>query len=292
MSKRNILVSACIITYNQEKYIKQCIDSVLKQNLDYNLEIVIGDDCSTDSTGQICLEYAQQNPELIRFQTRSKNLGVGKNWSETILACKGDYIALCEGDDFWIDPNKLQKQIDFLETQDNFVMSFHDVKVVDQNSEPIEHYSNSNNNKRSYSSFEMLSGPIMPTASNVVRGDALRKAVKFPEVSKVFNMDTFTHAHLSRFGEAYFHENMTSAAYRVHDGGVWTRARYNFRVQEALKTLLLVYTTIGDLESKKILRRDINRAYWNIFKFHLKKLDFISLFRDAKNFLFFSLNVQ
>lgn len=113
-------VSVCIITYNHQDYINKCLDSAVMQNVDFVYEIVIGDDNSNDNTKQICEEYARKHPNLIKYFPRHKNLGMIYNWITTIQNCNGEYVALCEGDDYWYDSNKLQKQIDFLERNQEY----------------------------------------------------------------------------------------------------------------------------------------------------------------------------
>lgn len=131
--KHNLLVSACIITYNQEKYIRQCLEGAINQKVDFDYEIIIGEDKSTDATLAICSEYAAKYPHLVKLINRSKNLGVAGNWAETIQACSGKYIALCEGDDYWTDMNKLQKQVHFLEANPGYTICFHKVLVLKNN---------------------------------------------------------------------------------------------------------------------------------------------------------------
>jgi glycosyltransferase involved in cell wall biosynthesis len=116
------LVSVCMITYNHELYISQAIDGVLMQQSNFPFELVVGDDCSTDSTLRICEEYAQNHQEVIRLLTTKTNLGIVPNFIRTLQACTGKYIAICEGDDFWTDPDKLQKQITFLEKNPDYAM--------------------------------------------------------------------------------------------------------------------------------------------------------------------------
>jgi glycosyltransferase involved in cell wall biosynthesis len=123
-------ISACIITYNQEKYITECIESALMQQLSCDYEIVIGDDCSNDKTSKICQSYANKYPQLIHYNRRNVNLGMRGNWQETINNCSGDYIAICEGDDYWTDSFKLQKQLDFLESKREYSLCFHPAKIL------------------------------------------------------------------------------------------------------------------------------------------------------------------
>lgn len=110
-----ILLSVSLITFNQKEYIAQAIESVLMQKTNFNFELVLSDDCSTDGTRDICIDYQKKYPDLIRLRLPKKNQGLIINMRENLSACVGKYIAILEGDDFWIDPYKLQKQVDFLE---------------------------------------------------------------------------------------------------------------------------------------------------------------------------------
>jgi len=124
-----MMVSVCMITYNQEKYIAEAIEGVLMQQTGFPVELIIGEDCSTDNTRNICLEYKEKHPDFIKLLLPEKNLGIMPNFIATLNACTGKYIALCEGDDYWIDPNKLQKQVDFLEANEDFSTCFHQVRI-------------------------------------------------------------------------------------------------------------------------------------------------------------------
>jgi glycosyltransferase involved in cell wall biosynthesis len=121
-------LSVCIITYNHEKYIAQCIESALFQIVDFDFEIVIGIDKSSDNTLAICKSYQSKFPNLIRLIECKENIGMIKNWINTIKSCKGDFIAICEGDDYWIDPYKLKKQVHFLINNNKYVGCFHNTE--------------------------------------------------------------------------------------------------------------------------------------------------------------------
>ena len=118
-SENSPLVSVCMITYNHEKYIVQAIEGVLMQKTDFPIELVIGEDRSTDNTRNICLEYKEKYPDQIKLLLPENNLGMLGNFITTLHACTGKYIAFCEGDDYWTDPYKLQKHVDFLEADNN-----------------------------------------------------------------------------------------------------------------------------------------------------------------------------
>ncbi len=110
------LVSILMITYNHRPFIAHAIQGVLQQESDFPFELVIGEDCSTDGTREIVFEYQNKYPDIIRVITSDKNVGSKKNGDRTGKACRGKYIAFCEGDDYWHHPGKLQKQADYLES--------------------------------------------------------------------------------------------------------------------------------------------------------------------------------
>lgn len=113
-------VSVKTITYNHEKFIAQCIEGIMMQKTNFSFEYIIGEDCSTDGTMEIVKEYVVKYPDVIRIVSSEKNVGAAENDHRTDLECKGKYVAFCEGDDFWTDPNKLQKQVDLLEANPDY----------------------------------------------------------------------------------------------------------------------------------------------------------------------------
>lgn len=117
------LVSIRTSTYNHGPYIKQCIEGVLMQKTNFPFEYIIGEDCSTDETREIVFDYAKRYPNIIRVITANYNVGSKANGRRCINACRGKYMAICEGDDYWIDPYKLQKQVDFLEEHSEYSFS-------------------------------------------------------------------------------------------------------------------------------------------------------------------------
>lgn len=109
------LVSVCMTTYNHAPYLAQAIEGVLAQRTSFDVELVLSDDCSTDGTAAICADYAARYPDRIRLVTGPENVGWRANYRRTFDACRGRYVAYCDGDDYWNDPFKLQKQVDLLE---------------------------------------------------------------------------------------------------------------------------------------------------------------------------------
>ncbi|MDR1809745.1 MAG: glycosyltransferase [Prevotella sp.] len=161
------LVSVCMITYNQERFISQAIEGVVIQKTDFPVELVIGEDCSTDNTRAICMEYKEKYPDKIKLLLPEKNLGMIRNFLATLQSCTGKYIALCEGDDYWTDPLKLQKQIDFLEANPDFSICFHPVKVL-KGDELVDDYITRETSDVS-DIYELSKGNYMHTPSVVFR---------------------------------------------------------------------------------------------------------------------------
>ena len=131
-------LSVILITYNHEKYIRKALDSVLSQETDFPFEIVIGDDCSPDDTKNIIREYRDNYPDIIRLVHREKNTGRPTlNVYETTMKCRGDYLAYLEGDDYWTDTHKLQKQMDFLNEHPEYIACTHAHKMIDDTDNDI-----------------------------------------------------------------------------------------------------------------------------------------------------------
>lgn len=139
---KEINVSVYITTYNHEKYLKYALDSVLMQQVNFNMEVLVGDDASTDRTTSIMREYEKKYPGIFTMIYREKNMyrdpnAIG-NGRDLLEKCKGKYIIGLEGDDYWTDPYKLQKQFDFLENNPDYIAVAHNTTVVDQNNNPLE----------------------------------------------------------------------------------------------------------------------------------------------------------
>jgi len=125
------LLSVVCITYNHEPFIAKMIEGVLMQQTNFPIEFIIAEDCSTDKTREIVSDYALRYPNLIKLIISDYNVGAVANERRAMLQANGEYIAFCEGDDYWTDPYKLQKQVDFLETHLDYSVCFHRCKHHD-----------------------------------------------------------------------------------------------------------------------------------------------------------------
>ena len=137
MSDKTPLVSVCTLAYNHEPYIRECLDGILMQKTNFAFELLIHDDASTDGTADIIREYETKYPDIIKpiYQTENQySKGVKVSLTYQFPRAKGKYIALCEGDDYWTDPLKLQKQVDFMEANSEIPCCFHIVDIFQENS--------------------------------------------------------------------------------------------------------------------------------------------------------------
>lgn len=136
----NPVVSVCIMAYRHVAFIKQCLEGILMQQVEFPLEILLGEDASDDGSREICLEYAEKYPNKIRLflHHRENNIRINGapsgrfNFLYNLYSSRGKYVALCEGDDYWTDPHKLQKQFDILEKKTSFSFCFHPVDVSNE----------------------------------------------------------------------------------------------------------------------------------------------------------------
>lgn len=175
----NPLLSVCIITYNHEKYIVQNVESILIQETNFEFEIVIGEDCSTDNTRDLLLDIKAKYTDKIKLLPSEKNIGAIPNFIKTLKACNSKYIAICEGDDYWTDSNKLQKQVDFLESHREYSFCFHNAYVHDEdinkeylfNDDKGAFFKKNLNSDRVVEGWELINEWICPTASIVFRNN-------------------------------------------------------------------------------------------------------------------------
>ena len=218
------IVSVCVLTYNQEKLIREAIESVLVQDTKFPFEIVIGDDHSQDDTTEIVLEYQRNNPDRIRVLLAEENLGQhtgnGRfNFIRVVQACRGNYLALLEGDDYWTDSKKLQKQINALEEHPDWAICFHTTKIISENGKPPAYDFPDGFSKDVSTIEDLLFRNYIQTCSVVFRNELKGQ---FPEwYYRVAFGDWPLHVINAQFGDiGYLKETM--AVYRRHASGIWT----------------------------------------------------------------------
>ncbi len=166
-----ICVSIFMLTYNQEEYITQAIEGVLMQKTDFSIQLVIGEDCSTDNTRNIVLDYAKKYPDKIKPILYERNIGLIANYVKTYAQCTGKYVAICDGDDYWIDPFKLQKQVDFLEKHHGYSIVYTNKKNLMPSGDIV--VSNKNQNLTTTTFDELVFGNYIPSVTVLFRNKPL-----------------------------------------------------------------------------------------------------------------------
>ena len=223
---KKVLVSVLVQTYNHEKFITNCLNSILAQKTNFNFEIILGEDCSKDNTRDICIKYAKKHPDKIRlFLHQQENKIIIKdiitgnfNAFYNFFNARGKYIAFCEGDDLWKDENKIQKQVDFLQTNSEYILSYHSY---------LNHFEKSSSNETKYfqpkaniSQTDLLLLKEHPLLLTICFRNKLKQIPR--EFVEVINLDSFLLSILGEFGKGYFHHEINPALSRKHSGGIWS----------------------------------------------------------------------
>jgi glycosyltransferase involved in cell wall biosynthesis len=296
---QDLKLSVSIVTYNQKKFIEQTIESVLQQQVDFDYEIIIGDDCSTDGTREILLNYQEKYPNLIKLILHpQKNEGIpGKaNFVSTIYAAKGKYIAMLDGDDYWIDPFKLQKQVDFLEANPDFAICFHPVKTVYENEDREPEITNKN--QAAIMTFEDLAlNNFIYAVSCVFRNNSL----KFPEWFDSMPAGDYPfHLLNAQYGKIGF-INEVMAVYRVHKGGFWSTrnlAELNAKWIPIIKECRKQFYPRGEAQFTEQLAKSYQQmcfAYFEMNRYQDFRQNFracIPLARQIKGRAFLALTIR
>ncbi|WP_049946052.1 glycosyltransferase [Butyrivibrio sp. WCD2001] len=246
MPNHNIKVSVVMVTYNHEKYIRRAIDSIMRQNVNFDFEVLVGEDCSKDGTAIIVKEYADKYPDVIIPFLRDRNMGMTKNELDIIVRTRGEYIAFLEGDDYWIDDNKLQKQVDFLDAHCECEACFGLCWIVDQNDvrlPEIEKYSGFIKQGGEYTIKE-FEDYLLPgqTATSMFRHNSFVETIKDLKKSD-YDMSGFMDRHYALIalskGKIYNSGDFISA-YRyvlAQGSGSWSSENDNYSIKNLLNYL-------------------------------------------------------
>jgi len=243
------LVSICCTTYNHEPYIKDALEGFLIQETEFPFEILIHDDASTDKTADIVRKYEFRYPNIIKPIYQAENQyskGARPMLQFNLSRAKCDYIALCEGDDYWTDPRKIQKQTEFLERNSDYVMCYHDAMIFDEHGDLIAASKMPEHNKRDYTSEDLILGRTNVLTLSILFRNILNQ---FPEeYSNVFNGDNFVTSLLGWYGKGKFLGEIRPAVYRKHSGGVWSLMEEKTKLRHKANTygeMAKYYTRIG-----------------------------------------------
>ena len=289
-------ISVAVIAYNHEKFIADTFRGIVMQKFTGVIEVVIGDDCSTDRTREMARDFARQHSN-VKLLFHPTNGGMVYNWITTIDACSGRYVALCEGDDYWTDPLKLQRQFDLMERHPEHSMIWHPVDVVEEGVQRPYPYAAGIEVADIHA---IIRNHFIPTCSLMFRNGLINSWPKW--IYKVMSMDIALEMILAMHGTA-LRIDVKMGAYRQHPQGISKTPEY--AVLGALRLLFLlksfneyaqgeydrtIRTVIAELSARE-LRFLLTEEQRNT-KLHLKLLKFrlygtrVSSFRSLRNELY------
>ena len=259
------LVSICSITYNHAPYIRQCLDSFLMQQSNFPVEIIINDDCSTDGTTEIIREYAEKHPDKIFPVFHKENLyskGVRHMFDRfTFTKAQGKYIAICEGDDFWIDPLKLQKQVDFLESHPEYSMVCCGADILTKNG--IAHWCDYPKDQEiPFKDIILKGGGGIHTPSIMFRAEHIKNVPECYLQCHVGDLSMSTHLALK--GKVFYMKaNMVGYRYQVSDTSWSSRVRINEAYFDNILSeinMFAGYNKLTGFKHDKLFKKRIGKA--------------------------------
>lgn len=274
------LVSISCITYNHEKYIRDAIEGFLMQKTTFPIEILIHDDASTDNTATIVREYEVKYPQLIKPIYQTENQYSKKDGTIGRIQrgrARGKYYATCEGDDYWTDPLKLQKQVEFLEENLDYSACTHSNYI---SKEGVLTKSSSRIRTKSLILEDLVWGIPFQTASLLFRKNAL----KLPDIFTDSLTDTTLFMLLAERGKIFFMPE-TMSVYRIHDNGVWSplNHRSKIKVREGYQLKRITYFSDSSIEVAKGLRYKLAQDFIFSSAYCLKDLKFRHAFLSFKD---------
>ena len=274
-----ILVSIVTIAYNVEKYLQDAVESVLKQKTNFRVELIIGEDCSTDRTREIALAYQKKYPELIKVLLPERNQGLTPNCVATHNACSGKYIALLDGDDYWTDSVKLQRQVDFLEANPLYSGCAHQAHIIyDNKSKPSKLFGE--NVEKNYFLNDMLTHRKFHTSSFVYRKEIWDKSGGIPK--EISSNERAIYPMVAIFGTIhYFKESM--CVYRITGSGLSSKLSY-----KELETDLVMIPWLKRINNNFPSMKFRSFLHFCIFTYPVKKIPAIPLFKHYLKFGIYS----
>jgi glycosyltransferase involved in cell wall biosynthesis len=280
-----VKISVIITSFNHEKYIAQCLEGVLSQKGDFSTEIVIGDDCSTDSTRSIAQEFQNKYPDLILLLPQQLNLGITKNLKRCLDACSGNYIAICEGDDYWTDIYKLEKQKNFLEAYPDYSMCFSAIMIYFEDKNRYEpHHDQLLFDKDILATEDLIKQNHIGNFSCCMYRTSIVRQLP-SGIFDIFTVDWMFNIACSRMGKIGFIRDWMSV-YRKHPQGAWAGKEELGKLKE-LRHLINVYNEFFNYEYDSSFSQYANIVDNEIIRFQRKTKEtrVIVIRPDAKNII-------
>jgi glycosyltransferase involved in cell wall biosynthesis len=242
-------VSVLMPTYNHEAYIAQAVTSALSQQTNFPFEVVVGEDCSTDGTRKILFELQQAHSQTLRVLLHERNIGGPRNVAAIFAACRGQYVAMLEGDDYWTHPLKLQKQVDLLDAHPEWAICFHPTRVVQEDSSQPAHFYPESWSQEVATIEDLFRGNFMSTCSVVFRNRLFGEIPAWH--SEIIPGDWALHILNADRGQIGY-LNAVLADYRVHSRGMWSNKDRIAREVETLRMFSRIDHHFGGKYARQI----------------------------------------
>lgn len=258
-------LSVFMLAYNHEPYIAQAIQSILDQKTDLDFELVIGEDCSTDRTRDIILEFKEKYPEKIRVIENTTNVGMHENFLRTLFSCKGKYLCLCEGDDYWINPDKLNLQYQFLEANPEYVLVCGNHKRYLQNSHSFDRGTPVSVLDHDITFEKLIRFNCITTATIMFR-NVLKREDFASDFFSIISCDWYLYMKLLNHGKIRYLSQIF-AVYRINEGSINGRSTRLSIANKEMNFIKLVETgSLLKLDKQKseAVNRSIKFKYYDI----------------------------
>jgi glycosyltransferase involved in cell wall biosynthesis len=284
-----IYLTVILLTYNHEKFISQAIASVLSQQTNFQYEIVIIEDFSTDSTREIVQDYKQRYPEKIKLILADSNKNDNVAWAQAIKSSQAKYIALLDGDDYWLSPLKLQNQVDFLDKNTECSACFHSSRHIYEDSSLLPYDSRSPQNQKRFKTKDLLLVNFIPTCSTVFRHNYQKG---FPNwFYGLYASDTVTHLLNSQHGDIGYIDEVLGVT-RIHSSGAWNGMNEARKLEVLIQDYEIIEANLKGANTR-LMAEQISKFYFdlaqeNLSQGHSKKAK-IYLFRSVQKYFFNSL---
>lgn len=258
-------VSVAIMTYNHEKYIADAIEGALMQNVDFPYEIVIGEDCSLDRTRDLVRDYKIRYPDKIRLRLQEKNVGPRRNLAELLGACRGEYIAYIDGDDYWTSPKKLQSQADFLDSHPECSSCFHSViRIFEDGSQDVAYPPGK---KEIYTLEDLWLNPtLLHFGATMFRRGIFGDLPSWFFNGEIYFGDWTIHVLNAEHGKIGYLDGVMGA-YRKHSGGIYSGHGPFAQVSRDMKTRSYVNEQLG-FKYNKLMKRFFTLRYFQLARLY------------------------
>lgn len=264
MPQGDPLVSIRCLVYNHEPYLRQCLDGFVMQKTNFPFEAIVHDDASTDGSAAIIREYAEKYPHIIKpiYETENQyGKGIISKNMDAVMHPNSKYIALCEGDDYWTDPHKLQIQVEFLESHPDYVMCSHDYRVFDQERQELRNHSYCDwllgDKKNEIETYEFSlanyfdgwwTQPLTCVFRKGAYGEEMKKKGYKSSRDVMFFYNVLTHGKGMLFVSVM-------GVYRIHSGGIWSKKDNLYKAQNSRESALQIFQIENDKNAFKVIEK-------------------------------------